>query len=317
MGKDKEIIVPKQEEVRVENVERKFDNSHLRKKLQEDLDKGITESFHFPKYYMEEGYPIVPRSFKEVPGWINDAENVFTKMVEEAEDGDHFVEIGTLLGQSATHMAQQIKNSGKKIKFDSIDLFWLIPTVIEDWKINSHPHQFYAYYEMIKKTGPGNHGASIIDIVKNPLLQLGLVDYVNFITCDEKYAHKLYNDNQLKFVWIDGDHQPGSVYHNLINLWPKIKEGGVIGGDDLGEVKADVERFEEDLNKLVEAGYNIPPIEKVEYNSWHEKEDRMLNHFIIRKKKTNTESPSDDNSGDTTKDGFKRSIKNITTNNSE
>ena len=53
-------------------------------------------------------------------------------------------------------------------KFDSIDLFWLIPTVIEDWKINSHPHQFYAYYEMIKKTGPGNHGASIIDIVKNP-----------------------------------------------------------------------------------------------------------------------------------------------------
>ncbi len=317
MAKDKEIIIPKQEEVRVENAERKFDNSHLQKRVEEDLEKGVVDPYHFPKYYMEEGYPFQPKSFREVPGWINDAENVYLNMVREAEDGDHFVEIGTLLGQSATHMAQEIKNSGKKIKFDSIDLFWLIPPVIEDWKKNSHPHQFYAYYEMIKKTGPGNYGASIIDIVKNPLLQLGLVDYVNFITCDEKYAHRLYDDNQLKFVWIDGDHQPGSVYHNLINLWPKIKPGGVIGGDDLGEVREDLERFVNDLNKLVKAGYNVPPIETVEYNTWDKVQDRMLNHFIIRKKGINTESPSDDNSGDTTKDGFKRSIKNITTNNSE
>ena len=47
-------------------------------------------------------------------------------MVSKAQDGFHFVEIGVLLAQSTTHMAQLIKDSGKDIKFDSIDIFWPI-----------------------------------------------------------------------------------------------------------------------------------------------------------------------------------------------
>ena len=47
-------------------------------------------------------------------------------MVDKAQDGDHFVEIGTLLGQSTSYMGIN-QRSGKDIKFDSIDLYWLIP----------------------------------------------------------------------------------------------------------------------------------------------------------------------------------------------
>ena len=54
-------------------------------------------------------------SYKDVPGWINDAEFIYKEMVDEAKDGDHFVEIGTLLGQSATRMAQLIRKSRKNI----------------------------------------------------------------------------------------------------------------------------------------------------------------------------------------------------------
>ena len=56
-----------------------------------------------PKYYKER-YTLKPRSYRDVPGWINDAEYVFPEMVSKAQDGFHFVEIGVLLAQSTTHI---------------------------------------------------------------------------------------------------------------------------------------------------------------------------------------------------------------------
>lgn len=279
MSKNQKTVTPpielykKEDEVRIENAERKYDNTHI-KELCKCEEEGVIDCYHFPKHFIEAGYPFEPRSFKDVPGWINDAEHVYEEMVNEAVDGDYFIEIGTLLGQSATRMTELIRNSGKKIKFDSIDLFWLIPNVITDYKETLHPHQFYAYYEMIRKTGPSAAGANVLDIVRNPLNQLGLIEYVNFITCDEKYAFELYKDSQLKFVWIDGDHSTGAVYDNLVNFWPKIKSGGVLAGDDLGQVKPDVEKFVKEYKMLQDAGLKIPHIKDVEYG---------YNHFKIRK----------------------------------
>ena len=86
-----------------------------------------------PKYWKEEYNPYNIESYKDVPGWINDAEFVYPEMVKQAQDGDHFVEIGTLLGQSTTHMAQLIKDSGKNIKFDAIDIFWGIEHGIKNY----------------------------------------------------------------------------------------------------------------------------------------------------------------------------------------
>ncbi len=280
MGRDKEIIIPKQEEVRIENAERQYDNSHIRKECERTCAGTNPNCSHFPKHFAEAGYPFIARNYKDVPGWINDAEKVYAEAVENANNGDHFVEIGTLLGQSATHMAQEIKNSGKKIKFDSIDLFWTIPDTLTNYKHTMHPHQFWAYYEMIRKSGIGEgntKGANVVDIIKNPLRQLGLEDYVNFITCDEKYAHRLYDDESLKFVWIDGDHQKGAVYTNLVNFWPNIKRGGIIAGDDMMEVRGDIERFIKDYERLQQAGHEIPPIGLVQFKEVPD------NHFIIQK----------------------------------
>jgi len=210
-----------------------------------------------PQHYKER-YTLEPKSFKDVPGWINDAEGIYPQMVREAKDGYHFVEIGTLLGQSATHMAQLIKDSGKDIKFDSIDLFWTIKHHIQVAK--TEPLKTFKLYidDIEKKWGI----ARIMEIVQHPLRVLGLLDYVNFITCDEKYAHKLYNDDSLDFVWIDGDHEKDIVYNDLINFWTKIKKGGTIGGDDIEYVKSDVIRFTEEYGLSVEFGYNSFLIKK-------------------------------------------------------
>ncbi|MDC7825601.1 class I SAM-dependent methyltransferase [Pseudomonas sp. BLCC-B13] len=39
-------------------------------------------------------------------------------------------------------------------------------------------------------------------------------------------------DNSLDFAYIDGDHTLRGITLDLIKIWPKIKKGGFIGGDD-------------------------------------------------------------------------------------
>jgi hypothetical protein len=206
-----------------------------------------------PKYWKEKYDIYAFDSYKDVPGWINDAEKVYPEMVSKAQDGDHFVEIGTLLGQSTSYMGQLIKDSGKDIKFDSIDLFWPIEHVIRNYKSSGHPKEFNQYLSDLQK-----YDLRAPDIINHPLRILGVQEYVNLITCDEKYAHRLYDDNSLKFVWIDGDHGKDIVYNDLKNFWPKIKKGGYIGGDDIHyeEVLDDVKKFSKEYDVKVKYDYN-------------------------------------------------------------
>jgi len=202
-----------------------------------------------PKYWKER-YSLDIKSYKDVPGWVNDAEFVYEEMVNQAKDGAHFVEIGVLLGQSTTRMAELIKKSGKKIKFDAIDLFWPIKHVINNYEETGHPKEFKTYVDELVD----GFNLRIIDIIKHPLMKLGLLDVVNFITCDEKYAHGIYDDNSLDFLWIDGDHGADIVYNDLVNFWPKMKSGGVIAGDDAvyDEVLSDVLKFSKEYEVDVE-----------------------------------------------------------------
>ena len=141
-----------------------------------------------PKYWKEKYDIWVFDSYKDIPGWINDAEFIYPQMVEQAQDGDHFVEIGTLLGQSTSYMCQLIKDSGKDIKFDSIDLFWPIEHVIRNYKNSGHPKEFNQYLSDLLK----EYDLRAPDIINHPLRILGVQEYVNLITCDEKYAHRLF-----------------------------------------------------------------------------------------------------------------------------
>jgi len=207
-----------------------------------------------PKYWKEKYDVFDFESYKDVPGWVNDAEFIYEEMVNQAEDGDHFVEIGVLLGQSTTRMGELIRDSKKKIRFDAIDIFWIIEHTIRNYKLSGHPKEFFHYIDEIKT----EWDMDIINIIRHPLKILGVVDYVNFITCEEQYAHSIYKDNSLKFVWIDGDHGKDVVYNDLVNFWPKIKVGGTIGGDDIHyeEVLNDVKKFSKEYKVDVKYNYN-------------------------------------------------------------
>ena len=157
-------------------------------------------------------------------------------------------------------MAELIKESGKDIKFDAIDIFWIIEEALQNYEQTNHPKQFLDYYNDVKNEWDMN----IINIIKHPMRILEVEQYVNLITCDEKYAHKIYKDDSLKFVWIDGDHGADVVYNDLVNFWPKLKVGGVIAGDDIHykEVLSDVEKFSTEYNVKVQYDYNSFKITK-------------------------------------------------------
>ena len=50
-----------------------------------------------------------------------DYQDIYQKVVSNAKEGEHFVEIGSFLGKSGSFMAVEIINSQKDIRFDCID----------------------------------------------------------------------------------------------------------------------------------------------------------------------------------------------------
>lgn len=163
------------------------------------------------------------KSYKDVPGWINDAEWIYERMVNESNDGDEFLEIGTFFGQSTARMCELIRDSGKKIKFYTMDIYHEIEVALAT---DRHPESF-------KNFRNAHSYADLYNLTRNILTFLHLENYVEQIVCDSKYGHRLFPDEFFKMVYIDGNHQYENVLLDLTNFWPKIKKGGYIVCDDI------------------------------------------------------------------------------------
>jgi len=175
------------------------------------------------------------KSYKDIPGWINDAEWIYAKIVDESVDGDEFLEIGTFFGQSTARMCELIKESTKAVKFYSMDIYYEAETAIA---LGRHPESFVEFRKEHNYT-------DMYNLVSNILTFMGLREYVELICCDSKYGHRLFENEQFKMVYIDGNHYYESVYNDLINFFPKVKKNGYIICDDIvyDSVKAAVSDF--------------------------------------------------------------------------
>ena len=208
---------------------------------------SLLEKAQGANIFLKENY-IIHEIFnwKDVPGWINDASWLYEDMVNEASDGDYFIEVGTYFGQSACRMGELIKQSGKKIKFDSIDSYYMIDPSM---RAGFHPQKFIDYRMSTELST-----APMKDIVKMHLYKCDVYDYVRLLCTESEICHKLYDDLELKFVYIDGSHLFEDVYRDLKNLWPKIKNGGVLAGDDImyEDVKRAFDLFVEETKEEIQ-----------------------------------------------------------------
>ena len=160
---------------------------------------------------------MIDHYYYNIHGWFVQ-ENLFTQMVLSCNETDqyHFVEIGSWKGRSSTYMGVEILNSGKKIKFDCVDT-WM--------GSEEHHDKSNVSYEPLLETPNGLYNEFIKNI--EPVKSI-----INPIRMTSIEASKLYKDESLDFVFIDGSHDYMNVKQDIEHWYPKVKKGGYICGDD-------------------------------------------------------------------------------------
>lgn len=174
--------------------------------------------------------------FEQIEGWFN-FRQAYRDAVAEAPRHAVFVEVGSYKGRSAAFMGVEIANSGKPITFYCVD----------HWKGSD---------EEAHKADPDRK--RLFTVFKDniaPLIKAHV--HIKPVRSDSAQAAHLFEDESVDFVWIDAGHDYDSVSEDIEAWWPKVKPGGVMGGDDLpmaGVNQAVTELF--------------PDAERVSENGW-------------------------------------------------
>ena len=142
--------------------------------------------------------------YKNIKGWFNWPE-LYSRAVQQAPKRAVFVEIGCYLGRSTSYLAVEILNSRKAITLICCDL-WEPSN-----KIGCTEEEFRANLQPAVKAG------------------LHLVPWRG----DSAEAAKQVKDGSVDFVWVDGGHRYPQAIADIRAWWPKLKDGGWMGGDDL------------------------------------------------------------------------------------
>lgn len=153
--------------------------------------------------------------YKSVEGWFDPSDKIiYDRAVSTFNDYDIFVEVGSFKGRSSVAMAENIRSSGKKIKFYCVDT----------WE-GSEEHKAGSRFEDR-------------DVLSNKLYDVfthntrEYKDIINPIRKTSVDAAKDFKDNELSFIFIDAAHDYENVTNDLNAWYPKLKEGGLFGGHD-------------------------------------------------------------------------------------
>lgn len=154
--------------------------------------------------------------YQTIKGWFNWPE-LYARAVADAPKKAVFVEIGCYLGKSTSCLAVEVANSDKDILIYALDLW-----------------------------DPSNKiGCELVQFMDNlkPAIRAGVK--ITPIKGDSTANSFLFKDNSVDFVWVDGNHRYPFALADIQAFWPKLKNGGWMGGDDLihGGVRQAVEEF--------------------------------------------------------------------------
>ena len=132
-------------------------------------------------------------------------------------------------------MAVEIINSGKNIKFDCVD-HWL----------GSDEHRGIGC--LAKELE--NREIKLEDLFETFMRNTEPVKgVINPVRASSIIASQMYEPNSLDFIFIDASHDEMSVKHDLTYWTPRLKENGLIAGDD-----ADSEGVANALNWFFDIG---------------------------------------------------------------
>jgi len=150
--------------------------------------------------------------YLDIPGWFN-MHDALMNLVKYCEDGDDIVEIGCFAGRSTRFLCDSLELSGKpKVTVHVIDTFEGSGQEHLDVNLNSMYDDFMRNLE--------DH------------LECGRVQ-LNVNKSDNQNILDSFEEKSVFGVIVDGAHTYDAVKEDVINWWPKVKEGGIMVGDDV------------------------------------------------------------------------------------
>lgn len=157
--------------------------------------------------------------YERVVGFFN-YEDVYDDVIALVPEGqtEKFVEIGVWKGKSVVYAAVEIINSQKNITIDAVDSWETANGWANDLILKEEVKSGDAYPTFLNNIEP----------VKN------IITPVKMTSIE---ASKLYEDESLFFVYIDGNHTYDFVKDDILHWLPKVKKGGYIGGHDIDNVE--------------------------------------------------------------------------------
>ena len=149
--------------------------------------------------------------YLDIPGWFN-MHDAYMNLVKYCEDGDDIVEIGCFTGRSTRFLCDALELSGKHdVKVHVIDTFEGSGMEHSSVNLNS------MYDDFMRNLADHIEQERVI---------------VNVNKSDNSNIINSFADNSVFGVIVDGAHTMEAVQDDIINWWPKIKDGGIMVGDD-------------------------------------------------------------------------------------
>lgn len=157
----------------------------------------------------------------------SDGIDLYRAAVERVSSGT-FVEIGAWFGLSTSTMAKFIRDSGKPIKFYAVDIFkgtegnGYLQGLMGVWTSEQQRQKYDKYTH-----------------------DQGVQNYIETLSMTSVEASKLFEDQSVDFIFIDGSHEYQDVKNDIEAWFPKIKIGGIMAGHDYNawEVQKAVNEF--------------------------------------------------------------------------
>jgi len=194
---------------------------------------------------------------QRIEGWFDDqSASVYIDAVKEAPKDvpSHFVEVGAWLGKSAALMAVEIVNSGKSIKFDTVDHF--------------HGSPSESYHQQVVR----DLGGSTEQAFRKNMATGGVADRVGIIVLSSVEAARTFENRSLDFVFIDGSHVYSDVRDDIVAWLPKIRSGKTIAGHDV------------DRTAVLSAVQELLPCSEVQIigSTWRFRVDKIERGYWLR-----------------------------------
>jgi hypothetical protein len=172
--------------------------------------------------------------YEHVPGWF-DFQDIYSEVINTAQENDILVEVGSFLGKSTCYMLEEIEKSRKKLQFYCIDNWNLEKD--DQFHIDAEMPWGELYIDFIKRLGKHAFYDFFIHNIKFCPGGNNLTKTIQSYSWD---AAKEFENNSCYFVFIDAGHSYESVRQDLKAWYPKVKNNGIFAGHDL--ISKDIQR---------------------------------------------------------------------------